>query len=57
MSNSSILHVNAAVACLADILPSALGTGCHPGSETSMGLPGREKNFPEEFRPSHYLVW
>ena len=34
---------HAAVACMADIQPSALGTGCHPGSETSVGLPGQQK--------------
>ena len=34
---------DAAVACIADIQPSALGTGCHPGSETSVGLPGQQK--------------
>ena len=31
------------VACMADGQPSALGTGCHPGSETSVGLPGQQK--------------
>ena len=35
--------LHAAVACMADIQPSALGTGCHPGSETSVGLPGQQK--------------
>ena len=34
---------HAAVACMADIQPSALGTGCHPGSETSVGLSGQQK--------------
>ena len=34
---------HAAVACMADIQPNALGTGCHPGSETSVGLPGQQK--------------
>ena len=34
---------HAAVACMADIQPNALGTCCHPGSETSVGLPGQQK--------------
>ena len=29
---------------MADGQPSALGTGCHPGSETYVGLPGQQKN-------------
>ena len=28
---------------MSDGQPSALGTGCHPGSETSVGLPGEQK--------------
>ena len=43
---------HAAVACMADIQPSALGTGCHPGSETSVGLPGQHKLY---VRLSHML--
>ena len=34
---------HAAVACMADGQPSALGTGSHPGSETSVGLPGEQE--------------
>ena len=34
---------HAAVACMAGGQPSALGTGCHSGSETSVGLPGQQK--------------
>ena len=34
---------HAAGACMADIQPSALWTGCHPGSETSVGLPGQQQ--------------
>ena len=32
-----------AVVCMADGQPSALRTGRHPGSETSVGLPGEQK--------------
>ena len=28
---------------MADGQPTALGTGCHTGSETSVGLPGEQK--------------
>ena len=34
---------HAAVACMADGQPSALGTGCHPGSETPVGLQGQQQ--------------
>ena len=34
---------HAAVACMADGQPSALGTGRHPGSKTSEGLRGRAR--------------
>ena len=33
-------EVTAAMACMADGHPSALGKGRHHGSETSVGLPG-----------------
>ena len=34
---------HAAVAYMADSQPSALGTGRHPGSKVSVGLPGEQK--------------
>ena len=37
---------------MAAIQLSALGTGCHPGSETSVGLPGQQKLY---VRRSHML--
>ena len=47
---------HAAVACTADGQPSALGTGCHPGSETSVGLPRQQKLYVRRshMRPEPY---
>ena len=51
-------------AAMADIQPSALGTGCHPGSETSVGLPGQQKLYvrrshmrPEPHHDELHTFW
>ena len=43
LSPHKISNAHAAVAYMVDSQPSALGTGCHPGCETSVGLQGQQK--------------
>ena len=51
---------NSSVDCQIDVISLFLFGGPQRRSQDFClggGAPGREIFFPEEFRPSHYLVW